>query len=177
MQRSQLSAAVPTLAQSLPIVAGVARWCAWLTAFFTFAAVAIGILVSALFWLLPSAKADEAVIYSVYQNLDMGDSTASETAETAAQRRAHSKDFFVSLGSLQGVREGSVLQVSRKMATFDLLSEKLYREVTFPIGTLKVIHTESGVAIARLDKLMPSDKTPAFSPRAIMVGDLVRRIN
>jgi hypothetical protein len=63
------------------------------------------------------------------------------------------------------------------MATFDLLSEKLYREVTFPIGTLKVIHTESGVAIARLDKLMPSDKTPAFSPRAIMVGDLVRRIN
>lgn len=109
------------------------------------------------------ARAADFVVYSVYRSLDMGN--PGETPQ---------KDYFVNVGSSQGVREGSVLTVYRRTATYDLLSEKLYREVTFPIAKIKVIHSESNAAIARMDKMFSLDKTPATTPNAIMVGDLVK---
>ncbi len=161
--------------QNVAIAVNVAQWSAWITVFFIGSAVLVGLLVSSLWFLVPSAKAAEAVIYSVYQGVDLGEPpSAAEQAEVKAPP-APKKDYFINVGSSQGIKPGTVLEVSRKMPTYDLLGEKLYKEIVFPIGTIKVIHVEQGVAIARLDKMLPSDKTPAFSPRAIMVGDLVRK--
>ena len=56
--------------------------------------------------------------------------------------KSHEKDYYVNMGKTQGVHEGSILEVTRKVATYDLLSERLYKEVTFPIAKLRVIHTE-----------------------------------
>lgn len=149
---------------ALPIAAYVMRWSFWISGFFIASAVLTGLLVSALWLMVPKAMASEAVVYSVYRGVDLGN-----PGETP------SKDYYVNLGSSQGVDTGSILEVSRKLATYDLMSEKLFKEVVFPIATLKVIHAESGVAIARLDKLLPQDQVPSFSPRAVMVGDLVRK--
>jgi len=113
--------------------------------------------------LCPVAQAAESVVYSVYRPLDLGASTEPPP-----------KDFFVNMGTGQGIRNGTVLTVFRRAATYDLLSEKLFREITFPIAKIKVIHTESGTAVARLDKMIPSDKAPGITPQAIMIGDLVR---
>jgi hypothetical protein len=107
----------------------------------------------------PTGAADY-VVYSVYKELDLGN-----------EGERPEKDFYVNMGTTQGVRPGTILKAYRRMSTYDLMSEKLYRDVSFPIAKLKVIHAESSAAIARLEKMLPD--TPAYSPRAVMVGDLV----
>jgi hypothetical protein len=162
--------------QTTAVAINVAQWSLWITGFFVASAVLVGLLISSLWFLIPSAKAAEAVVYSVYQGVDLGETpAASDSSETKVTQKVPMKDFFINVGSSQGIKPGTLLEVSRKMPTYDLLGEKLYKEIVFPIGTIKVIHVEQGVAIARLDKMLPSDKTPALSPRAIMVGDLVRK--
>jgi hypothetical protein len=118
--------------------------------------------------LIPTKKANSAdfVVYSVYKELDMGNPD-----------EIPQKDFYVNLGSAQGVKPGSKLEVLRRISSYDLQTEKLYKEVTFPIAHLKIIHVESNAAIARLDKMLAADKTPAMTPRAVMIGDLVRPAN
>lgn len=109
------------------------------------------------------SSATDFVVYSVYKALDLGN--PGETPQ---------KDFYVNLGSSQGIAPGTTLEVLRRLPTYDLSTQKLYKDIAFPIATLKVIHVENNAAVARLDKLMPADKTPAISPRAVMVGDFVR---
>lgn len=110
------------------------------------------------------SSAADFVVYSVYRALDLGN----------AGEPPPPKDYYINMGSAQGLSEGSLLSVYRRMATYDLLSEKLYKEVMFPIAKLKVIHVEQGVAIARMDQMIVTDKMPAITPVAVMVGDLVR---
>jgi hypothetical protein len=113
---------------------------------------------------IPTAgQSSDYVVYSVYKELDLGNPGESPK-----------KDFFVNIGSSQGVREGATLEVLRRISTYDLMTEKLYKDLLFPIARLKVIHVETNAAIARLEKMLPPDKTPALSPRAVMVGDSVR---
>ena len=143
----------------------VLEWSAWISALFIVGAILTGLLVSALWFVVPKASAAEAVVYSVYRGVDLGN--PGETSQ---------KDYYINIGSQQGIEVGSVLEISRKMASYDLMSEKLYKDVVFPIATVKVIHAEPGVAIARLDKMVTADKVPAFAPRAVMVGDIVRKL-
>lgn len=113
---------------------------------------------------LPShVSADEFTVYSVYKALDLGN--PGETPQ---------KDYYVNMGRTQGIHEGSVLEVMRRNPTYDVVAEKLYKDVTFPIAKLKVIHVEPGASIARLEKMLAVEKTPAITPRAVMVGDLVK---
>jgi hypothetical protein len=104
--------------------------------------------------------AADYVVYSVYKELDLG-----------FEGEKPEKDFYVNMGTAQGVKPGTVLKAYRRMSTYDLMSEKLYRDVSFPIARLKVIHVENNAAVARLEKMLPD--TPAYSPHAVMVGDLV----
>ncbi|MGZ3688865.1 MAG: hypothetical protein ACXWP5_03540 [Bdellovibrionota bacterium] len=111
-----------------------------------------------------TGQAAEFVVYSVYKGIDLGN--PGEVAQ---------KDFYVNMGSAQGLRPGSHLEVLRRISTYDTVSQKLYADVTFAIGKLKVIHVERDAAVARLESIMPAEKIPAVNPRAVMVGDLVRQ--
>lgn len=113
-----------------------------------------------------AANATEFVVYSVYKPLDLGN-----PGETPL------RDYYVNMGTANGLREGATLDVMRKISTYDVLTEKLYRDLIFKIGTLKVIHVEGNAAVARLDKILPAEKIPASSQRNVMVGDIVRVAN
>ena len=102
-------------------------------------------------------------IYSIYQGLNLG-----------GQGEVTQKDFYVNMGSKQGVARGAKLQVYRHIPTFDLVFQQVYRDVTFPIAVIKVIHVEPNVSIARLEKFLPIDQRATISPEAIMLGDLVK---
>ena len=123
-----------------------------------------------LFWVLvPLSQAgqpSEFVVYSVYQKLNLGE-----------RDEVPQKDYLVNMGSKQGLQEGSILEVMRRAPTYDLISNQLYRDMTFPIARVKVIHVETTAAVTRLEKLLPAEQTPAANPRAIMVGDVVRVAN
>jgi hypothetical protein len=111
------------------------------------------------------AQASDYIVYNVFRPLDLGED------ESGGSRP---KDFYVNMGSSNGVRSGTVLEVLRKVSTFDLSSQKLYKDVLLPVAKIKVIHVESNAAVARLEKLAPPELTPGISPRAVMVGDMVR---
>ena len=112
------------------------------------------------------AQAADYVVYGMYRPLDLGNSG-----------EAPQKDYYINMGSRQGVRVGDTLEVLRRVSTYDLQTEKLYADILFPFARIKVIHVENGVAVARLDKVSPADKTPGspvMSTRGIMIGDFVR---
>ena len=113
--------------------------------------------------LTSSGQSADFVVYSIYRGLDLGN-----------PGEIPQKDYYINMGSTQGIRDGMILNVHRRISTYDLLSEKLYRDVTFPIARLKVIHTEGTAAIARLDKMLPVEKAPSVNPFAVVVGDIVR---
>lgn len=109
------------------------------------------------------AYPSDFIVYSVYKAIDMGN-----------PGEVPQKDFYVNMGSSNGLKTGVILEVHRRVATYDLLSQKLYKDVEFPIGKLKVIHVEPYAAIARLDSLAAPESTPAVETRAVMVGDAVQ---
>jgi len=102
-------------------------------------------------------------VYSIYQGLNLGG--VGEVTQ---------KDFYVNIGSTQGVTRGARLQVYRHTPTFDLVAQQVYRDVTFPIAVIKLIHVEPNVSIGRLEKFLPIEQRVTISPKAIMVGDLVQ---
>jgi hypothetical protein len=112
---------------------------------------------------IPFARAEDFIVYSIYRGVDLGN-----------PGEPNLKDYYVNMGSNNGLKKGSSLEVVRKFSTYDLTNQKLYKDVSFPIAKLKIIHVEGSAAIARLDEMMSPDKTPVISPKAVMVGDFVR---
>lgn len=109
--------------------------------------------------------AADAIVYSVYKGIDLGNPNDESQ-----------KDFFINLGTQDGIQPGTIVEVSRRSPSYDLTTEKLYKDLVYPIARLKVIHAEKDAAIARLDRMYPADKTPVLNPRAIIVGDLVKPV-
>lgn len=108
----------------------------------------------------------EFVIYGINHAIDLGRPDGSFVPTQ--------KDFYVNMGSIHGLRKGTKLQVLRKAATYDVIGKRLFKDMTYPIATLKVIHVENNAAITRVDSLLPAEETPNAIPRAVIVGDLVR---
>lgn len=127
--------------------------------------IGIGILVTvgAIVALPRQSEAADFVVYSVFKPLSMG-----EPGENPQ------KDYYINMGSAHGLGPGATVEVMRRTPTYDLIGQKLYKDVTFPIARLKVIHVEPNAAVARLDKMLPEEKMPAIYPGAVMVGDLIR---
>ncbi|MBI4924510.1 MAG: hypothetical protein HY843_01185 [Bdellovibrio sp.] len=110
------------------------------------------------------ALSEDFVVYNVQKALSFGN--VDEVLE---------KDYFINMGHQNGLRVGSVLDVYRKISSYDVRTEKLYLNVTYHFARLKVIHVENQLAIARLEKFLPPEKTPIFSPPGVMAGDIVKK--
>ncbi len=123
---------------------------------------------AALFLLCAGARANAAEysVYEVFRAIDLGESD-----------RQPPKEIFINMGALQGLKKGSVLDVYRKISSFDNVAEKLAGEHVVPVGRIKVIHTDEKTAIARMDRFVSLEQEPALLPQSIMIGDLVRHAN
>ncbi|MBU6153223.1 MAG: hypothetical protein KGP28_02870 [Bdellovibrionales bacterium] len=120
-----------------------------------------------IFWGIGNcASAAEYSVYEVFRAIDLGESD-----------RPPPKEIFINMGALQGLRKGSVLDVYRKISSFDNVTEKLAGEHVVPVGRIKVIHTDEKTAIARMDRFVSLEQEPALLPQSIMIGDLVRLAN
>lgn len=111
---------------------------------------------------LPAGAAEHSV-YEVYRAIDLGESD-----------RQPPKEIFVDIGSLHGVKKGSVLDVYRKVSSFNNLTEKFASDHLVPVGKLRVIHTDEKTAIARIDRFVSPEQELALLPQSIMIGDFVR---
>lgn len=123
----------------------------------------VGVVLAALIGFNTAALAAEYNVYQVYRGIDLGESDTPPP-----------KDIFISAGSTQGVKKGSVLDVYRRISSFDNLTQKHMGDHMIPVGRLKVIHVDEQTAITRLDKFVSSDSEPSLLPQAVMIGDVVR---
>jgi hypothetical protein len=111
------------------------------------------------------ALAADYTVYQVYRPIDLGDGAAQPP-----------KDIFVSIGSSQGVRKGSMLDVYRRVSSFDNLTQKHMGDHMIPVGKVRVIHVDEKTAIARADRFVSVEQEPALLPQAVMIGDVVRPV-
>lgn len=130
-------------------------------------AVALGLIVA--FLQSPSLAEEQPsqdlhVVFSVYRPVDLGDGVTPP------------KDIFVSIGKKDGVRNGTSLEVLRRIPTYDLSAEKLHGEMIFPFAKLKIIHADQISSIARVENIYPTSSAPSVAPRSIQIGDIVRPI-
>ena len=83
------------------------------------------------------------------------------------------KNFYVNIGSSQGIKSGTVLNVYRTISKSNPYDDKKRVNYRVKIGELQVLHTEDEAAITVLKSQDKSIKSPHFDINAFMIGDHV----
>jgi hypothetical protein len=102
------------------------------------------------------------LIYSVAQDLPMG--TDSQVIK---------KNFYVNMGSNQGVKKGTLLSVYRIISVLDPYENKRRTNYKVKIGELKVLHTNDEAAITIAHKMNADEESPVLDLDQFIVGDHV----
>lgn len=116
-----------------------------------------------LFTLLISqaVSARSFVIFSMAQDLPMG-----------VENEVVRKNYYVNIGSGQGVKKDSILDVFRIVSVQNPYDNKKRVNYKVKIGELKVLNTTDDAAIAMVSEYEKED-TPIFELNQFMVGDHV----
>lgn len=109
-----------------------------------------------------SASARDHLIYSVAEDIPMG-----------YENEVLKKNYYVNIGTNQGVSNGTVLDVFRtisKSNPYDQLKRINYQ---VKVGELKVLHSDEEAAIGVIKLINDSENTPLFELRNFIIGDKV----
>ncbi len=106
--------------------------------------------------------ARDYIIYSIVQDVPMGN-----------ENEVIKKNFYVNMGSKQGVKSGTQLDVFRTISRLDPYETKKRYTYKVKIGEIKVLHTEENTAIGSLSKLNIGEEVPLFDVNNLMIGDKV----
>jgi hypothetical protein len=110
----------------------------------------------------PSIMARSYVIFSLSQDLSMG-----------RDDELIRKNYYVNIGSGQGVKKDSVLDVFRIISVQNPYDNKKRVNYKVKIGELKVIHTADESSIAMVNEYEKEETTPIFELPQFMIGDHV----
>jgi len=102
------------------------------------------------------------VIFSMNQDLNMG-----------IEEKPTRKNYFVNMGSNQGVKKDTVLDVYRIISIQNPYDNKKRVNYKVKIGELKVLHSSEDAAIAFVSEYLPKEETPIFELDQFMIGDHV----
>ena len=108
-----------------------------------------------------SVVARSYLIYSVAQDLPMG-----------VDEQILKKNFYVNIGSNQGVKKGTVLDVFRIISVLDPYDNRKRINYRVKIGELKVLHANQEAAITVSHKT-PTEDLPVLDLDSFIVGDHV----
>lgn len=107
--------------------------------------------------------ARDHLIFSVSEEIPMG-------YENETLRR----NYYVNIGSNQGVTKGAILDVYRVISKSNPYDDKKRVNYKIPIGQLEIIHSENESAIAFLKKKFDTANDPLFEINNLMIGDNVQ---
>lgn len=110
----------------------------------------------------PVTFSKDYVIYSIAQDIPMGN-----------KDEVIRKNFYIDMGTSQGVKKGSILDVYRVVSVLDPYESKKRFNHRIKIGEVKVLHAEDTSAISVLNKLEEGEDTPVFEVGKMMIGDIV----
>lgn len=114
-----------------------------------------------LIFLSQSALARSYVIFSMAQDLPMG----FENEEVR-------KNYYINMGSGQGVKKDSILDVFRIVSIQNPYDNKKRVNYKVKIGELKILHASDEAAIAKVHSY-EKDDAPIFELNQFMIGDHV----
>ena len=109
---------------------------------------------------LPSVQAKDYIIYSISQDLPMGDG------------KKVKKNFYVNIGKDQGVKKGILLSVYRLVSKSDPYNNNARYNHQVKIGHLEILHSEKHSSITALKK-SKSDTPYKLDIYHPMIGDRV----
>ncbi|MBD64056.1 MAG: hypothetical protein CME62_02540 [Halobacteriovoraceae bacterium] len=106
--------------------------------------------------------AEDHVIYAIDQDIPMG-----------YENEIIKKNFYVNMGSNQGLKEGTVLEVHRTVSNLNPYNNKSRINYSVKIGEIEVLHVQENAAITQLKDLAVGKNTPLFEINNLMIGDKV----
>ena len=83
------------------------------------------------------------------------------------------KNYYVNMGSSQGVKKDSVLDVFRIVSIQNPYDNKKRVNYKVKIGELKVVHSSEDASIAMVGEYEKEESTPIFDLPQFMIGDHV----
>lgn len=101
------------------------------------------------------------VIFSLAQDLPMG-----------LENEVVRKNYYINMGSGQGVKKDSILDVFRIVSVQNPYDNKKRVNYKVKIGELKVLHSSDEAAIAMVNEYEKED-VPIFELNQFMIGDHV----
>lgn len=101
------------------------------------------------------------VIFSMAQDLPMG-----------LENEVVRKNYYINMGSGQGVKKDSILDVFRIVSVQNPYDNKKRVNYKVKIGELKVLHSSDEAAIAMVNEYEKED-VPIFELNQFMIGDHV----
>lgn len=124
----------------------------------------------ALFFLTPKNELIGSLVVSAApDHIVFGVKTEIPMADDERPRR----DFYMNIGTNQGVKVGSVLDVFRSVTSSDNINNRSARNVVFKFAKLKIIHAEDDISVGRIIEILPPAKTPIGEYPTVIVGDRV----
>ncbi len=83
------------------------------------------------------------------------------------------KNYFINMGSNQGVKKDTVIDVFRVISVLNPYDNKKRVNYKVKIGELKVITSSDEAAIGFVNSYLPKDEAPIFELEQFMIGDHV----
>jgi hypothetical protein len=87
------------------------------------------------------------------------------------------RDYYVNMGSDQGVKVGSIIAVYRRMGVIDKSRNELHEDMLIPVAHLKVIQASQTVSVARLESMVSHKAVPVVDVGAVGLGDRVELVD
>ena len=83
------------------------------------------------------------------------------------------RNYFVNLGSMQGVKNGTTLDVFRNVSVDNPYDTNKRMHYKVKIGELQIIHSDSGASIAKSKSFLDKNPELQLEINAFMIGDHV----
>lgn len=103
-------------------------------------------------------------VYSIEHKLPLGNLGTSEEPQ---------KNFYLNIGSLQGLEEGSLVEVRRKVSKNNKFTNNKEHIFHVKVGMLKIIQVSENSSIAITDEDETSNQKPILNYSTVMLGDEV----
>ena len=85
------------------------------------------------------------------------------------------KNFFLDIGSRDGVRQGEVYEVTRLIPVLNSAVGAPHSLMTISLGELEILQVGEGTSLARVKDTVDAYELPAMESSTFMIGDQVRR--
>lgn len=99
-----------------------------------------------------------------------------ELGLSAAEAASIPQDIVLNAGTDGGLSEGMTLSVIRRIPMLDPYHDNQETDLEVKFATLKILHVQKDIAIARVENFEDVHNAAGVSTRAVLVGDYVGRV-